>query len=198
MNRQQFMQAMEFHLRTMDPSERNELLSDYDQHFEQGLQEGKAEETIVFELGQPEELAREALGDRYAAAPPAPNHERVQYAPPPYGSPAMHQGSSAARTLFTSIGLIFLNLILGIPLGAVLWSIWLTIASLSLLMLAPVAAAVDFIYFNHLEMAEIFVAVGVCGIGMLFALAAKWLFNGFAATTAGYIRWNLKTWKGGA
>ncbi|MCZ4148460.1 hypothetical protein BZG21_28810, partial [Escherichia coli] len=104
------------------PSERNELLSDYDQHFEQGLQEGKAEETIVFELGQPEELAREALGDRYAAAPPAPNYDRVQYAPPPYGSPARHQGSSAVRTVFTGIGLIFLNLILGIPLGAVLWS----------------------------------------------------------------------------
>lgn len=198
MNRQQFMQAMEFHLRPMNPSERNELLSDYDQHFEQGLQEGKAEETIVFELGHPEELAREALGDRYAAAPSALGHDHFDYPPPPYGSPARHQSSSAARNLFTGIGLIFLNLILGIPLGATLWSIWLAIASLSLLMLAPIAAAVDFVYFNHLEMAEIFVAVGVCGIGMLFALAAKWLFNGFTAITVGYLRWNLKALKGGA
>ena len=50
MNRQQFMQAMEIHLRPMEPQERAELLADYDQHFELGLQEGRTEEEIAREL----------------------------------------------------------------------------------------------------------------------------------------------------
>nr|WP_154894718.1 DUF1700 domain-containing protein [Paenibacillus xylanexedens] len=193
MNRQQFMQAMEIHLRPMEPQERAELLADYDQHFELGLQEGRTEEEIALELGRPEEIAREALGDRYDVNLPGSD----PFYAPTYGEMRPPRNSNrAARNFFTAVGLIFLNLILGIPLGLTLWSLWLVIASMSLLALAPVAAAVDFLFLSQFDKAELFVAIGAFGVGILFAIAAKRVFKGFKAVTLQYIRWNKKMMKG--
>ncbi|MGC5774540.1 HAAS signaling domain-containing protein [Paenibacillus pabuli] len=195
MNRQQFMQAMEIHLRPMDPQERAELLADYDQHFEMGLREGRLEEEIARELGHPIEIAKEALGDRYDAQTPGSD----PFYAPTYGEMRLPKNSNrAARNFFTGIGLIFLNLILGIPLGLILWSVWLVIASLSLLVLSPVAAAVDFLFLHHFDRAELFVSIGALGVGILFSLATKWVFKAFKVTTLQYIRWNKRTMKGDA
>ncbi|MFC9710988.1 hypothetical protein ACFTRD_22820 [Paenibacillus sp. NPDC056933] len=195
MNRQQFMQAMEVHLRPMDPQERAELLADYDQHFEMGLREGKREDEIARELGHPLEIAKEALGDRYDAQTPGSD----PFYAPTYGELRPPKNNNrAARNFFTGIGLIFLNLILAIPLGLTLWSLWLVIASLSLLVLAPVAAAVDFLFLNHFDYAELFVSIAAFGVGILFAIAAKRVFKSFKLVTLQYLRWNQKTMKGDA
>ncbi|MGN7414971.1 HAAS signaling domain-containing protein [Paenibacillus sp. SAF-068] len=193
MNRQQFMKAMEVHLRPMDPFERAELLADYDQHFELGLSEGRQEEEIARELGQPEEIAKEALGDRYDAHTPGSD---AFYAPTYQEMRSPRNSTKATRNFFTAIGLIFLNLILGIPLGLTLWSVWLTVASLSLLILAPVAAVVDFVFLGQLDKAEIFVAIGAFGVGILFALASKYVFRAFKIITLQYIKWNKNMMKG--
>ncbi|MEO2207690.1 DUF1700 domain-containing protein [Paenibacillus pabuli] len=193
MNRQQFMQAMEIHLRPMEPQERAELLADYDQHFELGLQEGRPEEEIARELGRPEEIAREALGDRYDVNMPGSD----PFYAPTYGEMRPPKNSNrAARNFFTATGLIFLNLILGIPLGLTLWSVWLVIASLSLLVVAPVAAAVDFLFLNHFDKAELFVAIGAFGVGILFFIAAKRVFKAFKSVTLKYLNWNKRTMRG--
>ncbi|WP_339167558.1 DUF1700 domain-containing protein [Paenibacillus sp. FSL R5-0341] len=193
MNRQQFMQAMEVHLRPMDQQERAELLSDYDQHFELGLREGRLEEEIARELGQPEEIAKEALGDRYDAHTPGSD---AFYAPTYRDMRSPINSTRATRNFFTAVGLLFLNLILGIPLGLMMWSVWLVIASLSLLVLAPVAAVVDFVFLSPLDKAEIFVAIGAFGVGICFAIASKFVFKAFKRVTLQYIRWNKNTMKG--
>lgn len=193
MNRQQFIQAMEIHLRPMDPLERAELLADYEQHFEMGLREGRPEEEIARELGHPIEIAKEALGDRYDAQTPGSD---PFYAQTFEEMRPQQRGNRAARSFFTAIGLFFLNIMLAIPIGLTLWSVWLTIASLSLLVLAPVAAAVDFLYLDHFEYSEMFASIGVFGIGILFALLTKWIFKAFKLITLQYIRWNQKTMKG--
>ncbi|OMF12853.1 hypothetical protein BK131_16555 [Paenibacillus amylolyticus] len=193
MNRQQFMQAMEVHLRPMDQQERAELLSDYDQHFELGLREGRLEEEIARELGQPEEIAKEALGDRYDAHTPGSD---AFYAPTYRDMRSSRNSTRATHNFFTAIGLLFLNLILGIPLGLMMWSVWLIIASLSLLVLAPVAAVVDFVFLSQLDKAEIFVAIGAFGVGICFAIASKYVFKAFKIVTLQYIRWNKNTMKG--
>jgi uncharacterized membrane protein len=197
MNRQQFMQAMEMYLHPMDQMERAELLTDYDQHFTMGLREGKSEEEIVQELGRPEEIAREALGERYdtrtnaemSAMDPFYATTFKEMRPP-------ESRNRATRNFFVATGLIFLNLMFVIPIGLSLWSVWLTIASMSLLTLAPVAAAVDYLFLNHLEKAEIFVAIGLFGIGILFAIASKFVFRAFKNITLQYIRWNARVIKG--
>ncbi|MBB6019858.1 putative membrane protein [Paenibacillus sp. JGP012] len=199
MNKQQFMQTMALYLRPMDEAERAELLADYNQHFALGLHEGRTEEEIARELGHPEQIAREALGDRYDAY----MHADLPDTDPFYAStfkemkPASNP-TKATRNFFTAVGLLFLNLMFGIPIGLTLWSVWLTIASMSLLALAPVAAAVDALFLSQLEKAEIFVAIGLFGLGILFAIASKYVFRAFKVLTVSYIRWNQKVMKGDA
>ncbi|EFS04144.1 conserved hypothetical protein, partial [Listeria seeligeri FSL S4-171] len=57
MNKQDFLNELNQRLELLDPRERRELLSDYQEHFRNGLAEGKSEEQIVFDLGTPEEIA---------------------------------------------------------------------------------------------------------------------------------------------
>lgn len=197
MNRQKFMQDMEMYLRPMDRIERAELLADYDQHFVLGLREGRSEEDIARELGRPEEIAREALGDRYNA------HETSDtsgvdpfYAPTFREMQPPSSRNRATRNFFAAVGLIFLNLMLMIPIGLSLWSVWLTLAGLSLLVLAPVAAAVDYLFLGHFEKAEIFISIGLFRIGILFAIASKSVFRAFKVITLQYIRWNARVMRG--
>lgn len=89
MTKAQFMATLRLKLSVLPPEECNELMEDYESHFAFGLQNGKTEEEIVAELGDPEELAKEALGSRYVPEQPiywfnpeTPNDEHVSPPPP--------------------------------------------------------------------------------------------------------------------
>lgn len=93
MTKAHFMATLRLKLSVLPPEECNELMEDYESHFAFGLQNGKTEEEIVAELGDPEELAKEALGSRYVPEQPiywfnpeSPNDEHVPA--PPLDQPA--------------------------------------------------------------------------------------------------------------
>ncbi|MCH3179346.1 DUF1700 domain-containing protein, partial [Listeria monocytogenes] len=56
MNKQDFLNELNQRLELLDPQERRELLSDYQEHFRNGIEAGRSEEHIVFDLGKPEEI----------------------------------------------------------------------------------------------------------------------------------------------
>ncbi|WP_072730336.1 DUF1700 domain-containing protein [Paenibacillus sp. NAIST15-1] len=65
MHKQLFMLQLKMGLLSLPESERNEILAEYDAHFEFSKQQGRTEEEIARELGDPEELAAELLlGER--------------------------------------------------------------------------------------------------------------------------------------
>ncbi|MDQ0172494.1 DUF1700 domain-containing protein [Paenibacillus tundrae] len=194
MNKQQFMQLMELQLSAMDPQERAELLADYEQHFELGLVDGRTEEDIARELGQPEEIAREVLGDRYVMDSMTMGTDYSYEGMPTNTSPP--KSSTTARNVFTGIGLVFLNLMLGFPLGLLLWSVWLTVAGFSLLALTPIAAVIDLLFFGEYAPSKLFFSIAACGIGILFAMLARFLFKAFSSVTLQYVKWNKKTIQG--
>lgn len=89
MTKAQFMTMLRMKLSMLPPEEYNELMEDYESHFAFGMQNGKTEEEIVAELGDPEELAKEALGSRYIPERPVywfdpekPDDEHTQSEPP--------------------------------------------------------------------------------------------------------------------
>jgi hypothetical protein len=89
MTKAQFLTTLRMKLSVLPPEECNELMEDYESHFAFGLQNGKSEEEIVAELGDPEELAKEALGSRYVPERPVywfdperPDDEQIESAPP--------------------------------------------------------------------------------------------------------------------
>ncbi|MGG0813855.1 DUF1700 domain-containing protein [Paenibacillus alvei] len=61
MHKQLFMLQLKMGLLSLPEAERNEILAEYDAHFEFSKQQGRTEEEIARELGDPEELAAELL-----------------------------------------------------------------------------------------------------------------------------------------
>lgn len=61
MNREQFIEQMEKSLLRLPKSARDDILEDYEAHFTIGAEQGKTEEQISAELGNPEELAKTYL-----------------------------------------------------------------------------------------------------------------------------------------
>ena len=59
MNKQEYMYNLFEALRPFDEDVRNEIISDYEEHFADGLASGKTEEQIVEELGSIDELIAE-------------------------------------------------------------------------------------------------------------------------------------------
>ncbi|MBP5599610.1 MAG: DUF4097 family beta strand repeat protein [Lachnospiraceae bacterium] len=59
MNKEQYMKALVEALSSFDEEIKNEIVSDYEEHFDNGLQDGKTEEQIIAELGSIDELVKE-------------------------------------------------------------------------------------------------------------------------------------------
>lgn len=212
MNRRMFMTALERELRLLDEGERMELLSDYKQHFEMGLAEGKTEEDISRELGHPRELALEALGDRYAppareAASPGFNYNNAygtsNNADVPFTAsmPYVTESRSshrAFRSFFSAIGMFFLNLIFALPIFATIWSVWLAIAVTSAAgVLAPFLALADFMFQEQRVIwAEASVSITMLGIGILLGIFSLWAAKKLGMLTRSYVSWNVKVVKG--
>lgn len=212
MNRRMFMTALERELRLLDEGERMELLSDYEQHFEMGLAEGKTEEDISRELGHPRELALEALGDRYAppaqeAASPAFTYNNAYGASNNAGVPftasmpyvtESRSSHRAFRSFFSAIGMFFLNLIFALPIFATVWSVWLAVAVTSAAgVLAPFLALADFMFQEQRVIwAEASVSITMLGIGILLGIFSLWAAKRLGMLTRSYVSWNVKVVKG--
>ncbi len=54
----EYLQALSRALNRLDQAERDDILSDYREHFEIGLSQGKTEKQISDELGEPESIAK--------------------------------------------------------------------------------------------------------------------------------------------
>lgn len=59
MDRKQYMEKLNMDLEGMDEQSRQEIIQDFDAHFQQGLQEGRSEEEIAEELGDLNSLTKE-------------------------------------------------------------------------------------------------------------------------------------------
>jgi len=59
MNRTNFLSQLRAGLSGLPPDEVEELVADYDAHFEEGLDEGRSEDEVAAALGSPRRLARE-------------------------------------------------------------------------------------------------------------------------------------------
>lgn len=201
MNRLQFMTRMKEGLIPLEAQERAELLSDYEQHFVMGLSEGKSEADIAAELGNPEDLIKEALGDRYFPDPKMLSQDRVQdedrnaYHNLPHESsafPKITSHQSITRRFFRGAGLVFLNLLLALPILATIWALWVSFAGISLSgIIAPVLAMLDFIFIQkQIVLPELFVSLVCLGVGILVGIFALWLMKKLGRWTAGYFKWN--------
>ncbi|MGQ3477044.1 DUF1700 domain-containing protein [Paenibacillus sp. TY11] len=182
MNRKQFLTEVEQRLSPLPAEVRNELLSDLSQHFDYGLVNGKSESEIAIELGNPEDIAREALDDPNAVWNAS--------------SPPLRQGSFA-RNLFTFLGLMFLNLLISIPIMATLWAVWASLAAVAVSFIAaPLLAVTDYELNSTFYPAKFFFSITLTGIGLLLLPGVRYLLSLMVKGTVRYWKWNQTTLRG--
>jgi len=58
MNSIEYIKRLEKGLRKLKPIEREEYLQDYREHFQEGLRQGKTEDQISRDLGNPDKIAK--------------------------------------------------------------------------------------------------------------------------------------------
>lgn len=203
MNKSEFLANLRAHLSVLPPEEQNELLEDYEAHFAFGLESGRTEEDIVLELGDPAELAKEAIGNRYvprehvywfggaepAAVPDAPTAGV-------YGSEAGVRRRSGFTNVMVYIGLFFMNII-AVPLLISFWAVVVSLAaSAAAGILSPLLLALEYVWHGDIFTAKIFASVAAVGLGILLAVVTRYVYKGLLRLSAGYLRLNVRMAKG--
>lgn len=197
MTKSQFLATLKLNLSSLPPEESSELMEDYEAHFTFGLQNGKTEEEIVAELGDPEEIAKEALGDRYVPDQPVywfnpeqpspdPFYEK-QPSPPPSPSGAQSRGFMTLLPLY--IMLFFADMFI-LPFFVLLWSIPLmTLMIAAAGILSPIALFLEYISGNIVP-AKAFAVIAMMGVGILLLLSTKHIYRACKAVTHHLLRWH--------
>ena len=188
MNKEQFLDIMERQLVRLPKADRDDILSDYEDNFARGLEEGLSEEQVSERLGDPAELSKTYLenlpegakGAPYIAPEPEPQPEPEQpvikeqpvvnentytYQAPTYTSPETstptygYAQPAAAQT----------------PVKTDNSGMIALVVLLSIFVALPVAGAIIGAWFTLVGFA--FGAAG-CGIALLVAAVAAIVANG--------------------
>jgi len=205
MNKEQFLMELQGHLSVLPPEEYHELMEDYEAHFAFGLQSGKTEQEIARELGDPYELAQEAIRERNAVnehvywSNPAADHSFSQPSsttPPLPGLPAAQARGGVAHTFVVS-GLVLLNLV-AVPLIFSFWAVVVSIAvTAAVSILSSVLVGLDYAIGNGFFPAKAYASLCMLGIGILLGLGSKPLFKGMLSLSLSYMNWNKRVVRGG-
>ena len=86
MTKQEFLQHLQAHLQPLPAAEREDILADFEEHFQAGAESGKTEEQICAELGNPYTCALQYLRSAPNYAPNA--GAQAANSVPPAGNPA--------------------------------------------------------------------------------------------------------------
>jgi uncharacterized membrane protein len=202
-------------LSPLDPVAVTDILADFEEHFSAGSVRGKSEESIAAELGDPGEIGRqyvEAASDGRPVAQavptgqPPPVYRQTSTTGPaqqplPGQGPAAGPQAQAFRKVSESglLGVILLNLFIGIPLWLGLFSalagLWAGAGSIGAAAVVLFVVAVFQAGVVSLILALFAVALTALTIlsVILMAYLTKWLVLGLVA----WIRWNKQLVYGG-
>ncbi|WP_066073885.1 DUF1700 domain-containing protein [Neobacillus soli] len=182
MTKEQFLKQLDSALSRLSTVERQDILQDYIEHFDIGLEEGKTEVQIAASLGSPNQIAKELLASYHL--------EKVE---------TTASAGNIFRAVWAAIGLGFFNLVIVLgPFVALLgvfvagWATGAAFICSPLLVLVNAVINPDtFLLF------DVFISMALCGIGLFIAIgmyfATKALTRGFVR----YLKFNVTLVKGG-
>ena len=182
MNKEQFLSQLNQSLQRLPSSEREDILQDFQEHFEIGKSEGKTEGEIAGGLGSPQQIAREMVATYRL--------EQVE---------ETTSTGNILRAVWAVIGLGFFNLIIVLgPLLAVAgivfsgWMVGISFAAAPILFVINIA-----IYPSVFSLFELFSSLLLSGIGIFIIIGmfyvTRWIMKGFVK----YLKFNVRMVKGG-
>jgi uncharacterized membrane protein len=185
MNKKDFMNKLSAYLGGIPGEDRQDVISDFEEHFKEGLAEGRTEEEIADSLGDPKSLA-----NQFKASILVSEAEKTTSA------------VNIIRAVFATLGLGFLNLvfILGpfIAIVAVLISLFASaiaiIAAGITVFFASIFGPLIPQYFAVLinPAVAIFGSIGVTCFGILFFVGCIYLSKILYRLFVRYIKFNLR------
>jgi len=185
MNKKEFLNSLSKYLRGIPGDEEQDIISDFEEHFEMGKKEGRAEENIAESLGNPK-----ALANQLKASIMADRAERETTA------------ANITRAVFASLGLGFFNLIFilgpflgiaGVLIGLFAAAIGITAGGITGL-LGTTFAPLFPEYFNMIinPAAGIFASIGLICFGVLFFIGDMYLSRALFRLFIRYIKFNAR------
>ncbi|MFD3448130.1 hypothetical protein ACFDTO_26405 [Microbacteriaceae bacterium 4G12] len=180
MTRGQFIEELKLLIKKLPEQERNEIIYDYEEHFEMGLAEGRSEAEIVKELGSPKMIAKEVLASYHIS------QAEVKKSVP-----------NIMRAIIAAISLSFFNLIflLGPIVGIIGVYAALCVTSVAFIFSSIAAILSIFMGFSNVLL-KLFMAMASGGFGVLLGIsmiyAGKFLYKAILK----YIKANVRIVKG--
>lgn len=183
MTKIQFLKQLDFTLKDLSYLERKDILKDYEEYFDIGLEEGKTEEQISFSLGSPDEISKELLSTY--------NIKKIKNT---------DTSPNILRALISILGLGFFNLvfILGPFLGllGVLFAGWMS--GLSFL-ISPFLILIKSLFSpSSFELFELFSSIALSGVGIFLLLGMFFVSKILIKVFIKYIKLNIKIITGGS
>jgi len=185
MNKKDFIDKLSSYLAGVPVEERQDVINDFEDHFKEGVAEGRTEEEIAESLGDPKSLA-----NQFKANILANTAEKTTSA------------INITRAVLATLGLGFFNLIfiLGpfIGIAAVLFSLFASAIALTASGIAVFFASIfgplvpQYIAVMINPAVSIFASIGVTLFGILFFVGdiyvVKWIYRLFVR----YIKFNVR------
>jgi uncharacterized membrane protein len=191
MNRKQYFDSLEKNLKSLKREETDDILQDFREYFEIGIERGRTEQELMNSLGSPKTLARQIRFESYVK-----QAEKT--------TSAAHIG----KAVFTSIGLSFFNLIFILPLFLI------ALGLLSALFISAVAISAagvtgtigsffiplisQYLTFNTFIHPAVmaFAFLGIGAFGVIFFIGDIFFSRFLFGLTARYLRFNLEIIRG--
>ncbi|QDP41744.1 HAAS signaling domain-containing protein [Radiobacillus deserti] len=180
MNKETFLRELDLQLDKIPKDDRMELIYDFIEHFENGEQEGKSEEEISAELGNPKWIARDMLMEYRLTQ--AQTDKSVR---------------NISRVILATISLSFFNLILVVGPVAAIVAVYLGLAVSSIaLMFIPIVWFVANIGYADSFLQPFFVTLTVSSFGVLFGIGMLYVGKGLYFLILKYVKYNIRIVKG--
>ena len=189
MDRLQYLEKLEKSLKSLPVEERTDIVNDFKEYFEIGIERGRTEEELSLSLGNPKMLARQIMLESY-----------IQKAE------ETKSASNILRAVFTSIGLSFFNLIVMLPIFLIALSVLAASFACAIsLSAAGITGTVgsffsplfaQYLTFNVNTAVSIFAFIGIGSFGILFFIGSIYISKSMFRLVVKYLRFNLKVIKG--
>lgn len=182
MGRNEFIKSLESYLSKVPERDRKDMLYDFEEHFTIGIENGKTEEEVVSELGDPQMIAKDLIAEyRIRAA------EKDRSVP------------NITRAMIATISLSFFNIVflLGPVLGLIGVYIGLCVTAIVMTVAPLIVVSWGIFTGFDLFLLQFFVSIVLCAIGLLLSIAMINIGKLFYSVILRYIKFNVKIIKGG-
>ena len=184
MKQSDFIATLEKALAGLKPEEKQEILSDFREHFSSGMAGGKTEEEIACELGDPASLAAQFTEGMSRAT--SPTAEKM-----------------SSQDVLAIVGLLIFDIFIAIHVIATLFAIWMALWAMDLaILVCAFACFVSPLWLAMYLPSAMSIAGMVCmGVALLalcalwsigMCYASKWSYRGLVA----FIKLHVRIFKG--